>query len=94
MFEILNAGCQASRRKLEELDLAVPHQANQRILDNVGRNCPIPMFSNILNLGNTASTSIPLALQDICRAGQRGQKLGLCTFGGGFTCGAALIDVV
>ena len=93
MFETLQAGCQASRRKLEELDLVVPHQANQRILDSVGRNCPIPIFSNILNLGNTASTSIPLALRDICQTGRRGQKLGLCTFGGGFTCGAVLLDL-
>ena len=93
MFEILSRSCLASQRTLHDLDMAVPHQANQRILDSVGRHCPAPIFSNIMHLGNTASSSIPLALQDICQSNVRQKRLGLCTFGGGFTSGAALLEL-
>ncbi len=93
MLQILKDGCRASQCEVSGLDLAVPHQANQRILDAVGRHLPVPVFSNIRHLGNTASTSIPLALQDIRVQGRSRQKLGVCTFGGGFTCGSAILDV-
>lgn len=65
MLQILKDGCRASQCELDALDLAVPHQANQRILDAVGRHLPAPVFTNIRHLGNTASTSIPLALRDL-----------------------------
>jgi 3-oxoacyl-[acyl-carrier-protein] synthase-3 len=44
--------------------------------------------------GNTSAASVPLALDEAVRDGriQRGDKLLLEAFGGGFTWGSALID--
>jgi 2-oxoisovalerate dehydrogenase E1 component len=52
----------------------------------------VPVFSNIRYLGNTSSSSIPLALTELLADPQPG-RIGLCAFGGGFTSGAALLDV-
>jgi 2-oxoisovalerate dehydrogenase E1 component len=94
MVKMLHAACESSQISSDELALVVPHQANQRILDAVARQCPVPVFSNIRHLGNTASTSIPLALRESMPVARAGQKLGLCTFGGGFTFGATILEIV
>ncbi len=79
---------------IDRLAIVVPHQANQRILDSVRKQLPVPVFSNIRNIGNTSSSSIPLALQDCLPGLGSGQLIGLCAFGGGFTSGAAVLEVL
>ena len=48
---------------------------------------------NIDRLGNTSSASIPIALDELSRAGklERGDKLLMCAFGAGLASAAALI---
>jgi 2-oxoisovalerate dehydrogenase E1 component len=94
MADILRRACAALPMKPEDLSLVVPHQANQRILDAVGRRTGLPVFSNIRHLGNTSSSSIPLALCEALPGVEAGARLGLCAFGGGFTYGAAVLEVV
>ena len=81
--------------ELSELALIVPHQANQRILDMLGRElgCPEKIFSNIERYGNTTGASIPLALSEAVAAGRvrSGDTICLVSFGAGFSWGAALI---
>jgi 2-oxoisovalerate dehydrogenase E1 component len=94
MVSSLNRACGHAGIPADGLALVVPHQANQRILDAVGRRVSAPVYSNIRHLGNTSSTSIPLALRDALPGGRPGDRLGLCAFGGGFTFGAAIVEVL
>ena len=78
----------------DQLDLVIPHQANLRIIDAVRERMGIPearMVVNIDRYGNTSSASIPVALDEVVRAGQLGpgDKLGFTAFGGGATWGSA-----
>lgn len=81
---------------LSEIDLIVPHQANQRITDAVTIALeiePEKVFSNIEKVGNTASASIPIAL-DYCARQQLikpGSLVLLTAFGGGAAWGASII---
>ena len=80
----------------DELDLVVPHQANQRIIDAVRERLGIPeerVISNIVRYGNTSSASIPISLDEVVRAGRLkpGDHVGFMAFGGGATWGASLV---
>ena len=86
--------CQAANVDVSSIDLAVPHQANQRILSAVESRLKLPngiMFSNIANYGNTSSCTIPIALSEALAENKQQQNIALCAFGGGFTAGAALL---
>ncbi|MBC8208067.1 MAG: ketoacyl-ACP synthase III [Desulfobulbaceae bacterium] len=82
---------------LDEIDLFIPHQANIRILNKLVERVGIPLekvFINVWKYGNTSAASIPIALDEANREGrlQPGTKLLVCSFGGGFTWGATLIN--
>jgi 2-oxoisovalerate dehydrogenase E1 component len=94
MVAILNEACRQTGIGVEQLSLVVPHQANQRILDAVAQRVSVPVYSNIRELGNTSSTTIPLALEELWSSTPTGQHLGLCAFGGGFTSGAAILEAL
>jgi 2-oxoisovalerate dehydrogenase E1 component len=94
MVAILKDACGRDSIAPEQLSLVVPHQANQRILDAVAERVGVPVFSNIRELGNTSSSTIPLALEAIWKSVPAGQHLGLCAFGGGFTSGAAVLQAL
>jgi 2-oxoisovalerate dehydrogenase E1 component len=94
MSRVLEQACVSGRISLAEIDLVIPHQANQRILDAVGRRISRPVFSNIRHLGNTASCTLPLALEELLMTAKQRQLLALVAFGGGFTCAAAIGSIV
>ena len=97
MLQMLQRACAKAQLPVEELDLIVPHQANQRIIDAIESRLALPagrMYSNIENLGNTSSNTIPLCLEAIAPNAQSGHRLGLTAFGGGFTYGACLLEVI
>jgi len=80
----------------DDIDLLVPHQANQRILDAVQQRLGIPahkVIGNIERYGNTSSASIPISLDEVVREGrlEPGDHVGLVAFGGGATWGATLM---
>ena len=86
------------RNNLEAGDLAVviPHQANQRILDATADRLGLPhdrMASVIARYGNTTAATLPLALEDVLRAGKlsRGDLAVFVAVGAGFTVGATLV---
>lgn len=79
-----------------DLDLFIPHQANQRIIQAVGKRMGLSneqVFSNVHQFGNTSAASIPLALVSALEDGRlkRGDLIMLTAFGGGLTWGSALI---
>ena len=92
MIASLNRACQQNGIQVDQLDLIVPHQANQRILDAIQHRIQPQVFSNIRHHGNTSSSSIPLCLADVLPDARTGDRFGLCAFGGGFTFGASILE--
>jgi 3-oxoacyl-[acyl-carrier-protein] synthase-3 len=79
-----------------DIDWFVPHQANQRIINDSARKLgiePQKVVSTVERHGNTSAASIPLALAAAVADGRikRGDLLLLEAMGGGFTWGAALV---
>jgi len=80
----------------EQVRWLIPHQANTRIIDAVGKRLGLGedrVYVNIARYGNTSAASIPLALDEVVRKGlvQRGEYVLMVAFGGGLTWGATLI---
>lgn len=80
---------------VEEIDLFIPHQANQRIIQAVGQRLGLrddQVFSNVQRVGNTSAASIPLAMADARDQGRlrRGDLVLTSSFGGGLTWASAL----
>ena len=80
----------------EDIDLFVPHQANQRILEAVRKRLNFPeekVFVNLDKYGNTSGASVPLALDEAIRQGRvkEGNLVLFAAFGAGFTWGASVV---
>ncbi len=81
--------------KMEDIDLFILHQANQRILDMVAKQLklnPEKVFNTIEKLGNTTAGTIPIGLSMAKDAGKLKKGTLVCSsaFGSGFTWGSAL----
>ncbi len=99
----VRATVDSARRSLEragirpsDVALAVPHQANIRIIDAACQRLGIPMerTATVLHAtGNTSSASIPLALVDAIERGRlhRGDLVLLVGFGAGMSWASAVI---
>lgn len=79
-----------------ELDWLVPHQANKRIIDAVGKRLQLPSDKVIVTVdrhANTSAASIPLALGEAVLDGRirEGDLVVADAMGGGFAWGAVLI---
>ncbi len=84
-------------KRVEDVDVYIPHQANKRIIDYAVAKLRIPPEKTVVNVdryGNTSSGSIPLALTDARAEGRlRDGALVLMTgMGAGLTWGSALIE--
>ena len=84
--------------KIEDIAAIIPHQANLRIIDYVGKRLGIPrekFVTNLQNYGNTSGASIPIALCEAIDDGKvkRGDNIIMVGFGGGLTWGAALVKL-
>jgi 3-oxoacyl-[acyl-carrier-protein] synthase-3 len=90
-----NVLCEAGL-KTDDVDLFIPHQANQRITDAVANQLNVEeakVFSNIAKHGNTSSASIPIGLDECVEAGRlkKDDILLMSSFGGGFTWGSVVL---
>lgn len=79
-----------------DIDLLVPHQANRRIIDGVGKKLGLPAERVVVTVdkhANTSAASVPLALVCAIEEGraQPGQLILLEALGGGLTWGSALL---
>jgi len=82
--------------KTEDVDLFIPHQANQRITDAVANMLNVEesrVFSNIAKHGNTSSASIPIGLDECVESGRikKDDVILMASFGGGFTWGSVVM---
>jgi 3-oxoacyl-[acyl-carrier-protein] synthase-3 len=80
----------------DDLTMLIPHQANLRIINATAKRLKLPMSKVVVNLdryGNTSSASIPIALDEVVRAGRikQGDYILLEAFGSGLTWASALI---
>ena len=97
MAEISREVLEMAGKKSDEIDLFIPHQANQRITEAVADRLNVDLskvYSNIAVHGNTSSASIPIALDECVEAGRikEGDLVLMTSFGGGVTWGAVLMQ--
>jgi 3-oxoacyl-[acyl-carrier-protein] synthase III len=81
-----------------DIDWVVPHQANARILDATARKLGLKKEQVVVTVdqhANTSAASVPLALDQAVRDGRvkPGQIVVLEAMGGGFTWGAAVVNM-
>ena len=81
-----------------DVNWLVPHQANIRIIEAVGRKLNLPPEQVVVTVdrhANTSAASIPLALNEAWRDGRirPGDLVLMEAIGGGLTWGAALARI-
>jgi len=96
MADAINTVLKKENLSIADIALVVPHQANIRILKSLADHLALPfekLYVNVHKYGNTSAATVPIALDEANREGrlQPGDLLLICTFGGGFTWGAAVI---
>ncbi len=83
---------------IHDIDLIIPHQANERIIDLAMRRLGVDRDKMMINLdryGNTSAASIPLALCEALDTGrvQPGDRLVMVAFGAGLTNAACVWEL-
>jgi 3-oxoacyl-[acyl-carrier-protein] synthase-3 len=96
MAEVARIALDANGMTVEEVDLFIPHQANVRILDATAKRIGLKdeqVYINVDRFGNTSAATIPIALDEVNRAGRlkAGDIVLLDAFGGGFTWASVLL---
>ncbi len=80
---------------MDDIDVLIPHQANQRIIDLALKRLKFPAEKTIVNLdryGNTSAASVPLAMVEALEDGRikDNDKVVMIAFGAGLTYAAAV----
>jgi len=95
MIDMLAEACEMRGIAVDALDMIVPHQANERIIEAIRKTIHCPpekMFNHIRKYANTSSNTIPFAMVELMPQMKKDALVGLTAFGGGFTFGAAVIE--
>lgn len=79
-----------------DISIFIPHQANRRIIDAIGKRLGLSndkVYVNLDRYGNTSAASIPLALDEANRSGRinEGDIVLFDAFGGGLTWASVLL---
>ena len=99
MPPVAEAACKAAGVALGDIDVLVPHQANQRITEIIVRALDLAdsvvVADDIARTGNTSSASVPLATHRLLAEGRarRGDLALLVGFGGGLAYAAQVITL-
>ncbi|WP_374444483.1 beta-ketoacyl-ACP synthase III [Stella sp.] len=96
LAEVVDEALAAAGVSAAEIDWLVPHQANRRIIDAMGRKLGLPPEKVVVTVerhANTSAASIPLALAEAAADGRirPGHLVLIEAMGGGFTWGSSLI---
>ncbi|MDI9518165.1 MAG: beta-ketoacyl-ACP synthase III [Bacillota bacterium] len=83
---------------IDDIDMIIPHQANQRIISNVAKRMKIDeskFFMNLEEYGNTSAASVAIALTEAKKQNviKEKDKVILVGFGAGLTWGSTLIEI-
>ncbi len=96
MAEAIDTALETNGLVPGDVDWLVPHQANRRIIESIGRRLDLPDERVVVTVdrhANTSAASIPLALNEAVGDGriQKGNLILMEAMGGGFTWGSALL---
>lgn len=97
MAEVVQEVTKAAGIRVSDIDLLIPHQANERILSALAKALQIPLdkvYVNLERYGNTSAASVPIA---ICEAAEEGRLrpgdcVALVGFGGGLSWAAMVME--
>ena len=81
----------------DDINLYVFHQANKFMLDHLRKKLKIDedrFFMNMENIGNTVSSTIPIALADAKAVGKLHGNVLIAGFGVGLSWGATILKIV
>ena len=89
--------CEAAGWSLDDIDVVIPHQANQRIIEAVAKRGGLPLERFVINvdrLGNTGAASVPLAFAEAEATGRLrpGTRVLSVAFGAGATWGGFAME--
>jgi 3-oxoacyl-[acyl-carrier-protein] synthase III len=98
MIELIEDVVEATGLLPEQINLFIPHQANQRIIEAVAEKTNFPrdrVFVNVERFGNTSAASIPIAYDEAFSMGRMtaGNLVLMVSFGAGLTWGSVLVRV-
>ncbi|MFW6162098.1 MAG: beta-ketoacyl-ACP synthase III [Planctomycetota bacterium] len=96
IVEVINECVQACGLTTDDIDLVVPHQMNERIMQAAVERLDMEMdhlYVNIDRYGNTGAATVPIALHEAHDAGRlgRGDVVVLVTFGAGLSWSGAVL---
>ena len=96
MSEVALEVLERARLTPADVDIVVPHQANQRIINAVAERLDFPLeriFANVERFGNTSAASVPIALDEAVQTGRlrEGHVVLLVACGGGLTWAGAAV---
>ena len=96
LAEAVDEALAANALSRRDIDWLVPHQANLRIIDAMGRKLGLPPERVVITVdrhANTSAASVPLALAEACADGRirKGDLVLMEALGGGLTWGSALV---
>ena len=96
LAEVVDEALAANGLTHADIDWLVPHQANRRIIDAMGRKLQLPPERVVVTVerhANTSAASVPLALAEARGDGRikRGDLVVMEALGGGMTWGSALV---
>lgn len=83
----------------EQLDVFIPHQANNRITDSMLRHLKLPksvvVARDIIHMGNSSAASVPLAMEALLESGEAksGQNALTIGFGAGLVFAGQVITL-
>ena len=96
LAEAVEEALAANGLEHRDIDWLVPHQANRRIIDAMGRKLGLPPERVVITVdrhANTSAASVPLALAEARQDGRirSGDLVLMEALGGGLTWGSALV---
>lgn len=96
MHHAVNSTLEKANKTIDDIQLLVPHQANIRIIDSLGKKLGVPadkVFVNIERYGNMSAATAPIALVEAIEEGrvQANDHIVMPAFGGGLAWSAHLI---
>jgi 3-oxoacyl-[acyl-carrier-protein] synthase-3 len=96
LAEAVDEALAANHLTQSDIDWLIPHQANRRIIEAMGRRLGLSTDRVVITVdrhANTSAASVPLALAEACQDGRvkPGDLVLLEALGGGLTWGSALV---
>lgn len=95
MYDSCHKILKRNKIEISKVDWLIPHQANYRIIESLGKKLGIHSNRVIVTIdkyANTSSSTVPIALDDAVRSKKirRGDLVLLVAFGAGLTSGSVL----